>query len=79
MARHACSSRRPGHALHVLSTRLPSLAASLARRFARAICRSTCPVTLNSFSATSGLKPLFRGESFDGFVDSSNRTRSLRR
>ena len=56
-------------------------AAALARCFASAICFSTRAFTLNSSSGLfgDGLKPLFRGESFEAFVDSSKRTRSLRR
>ena len=56
-------------------------AAALARCFASAICFSTRAFTLNSSSGLfgDGLKPPFRGESFEAFVDSSKRTRSLRR
>ena len=59
-------------------------AAALARCFASAICfstRCTRAFTVNSSSGLfgDGLKPLFRGESFEAFVDSSKRTRSLRR
>ena len=56
-------------------------AAALARCFASAICLSTRAFTLNSSSGLfgDGLKPPFRGESFEAFVYSSKRTRSLRR